>query len=332
MAIRAFITGGTGFLGRRLIRSLLQHDVRLRCLVRGSSDVASLLGEVPPEKRRCVQLIEGDLMQPHTYEEHLEGVDVVYHLAAALSGCASGMFLNTVVPTRQLVECAVRSQVKRFVHVSSLGVYGTKTLSNGSQLDETTPIDPLPHLRDPYTFSKIRQEEVVRQAAERYGLPTVIVRPGVIYGPGRSLLTSRVGLSLGPLLLRMGGSQQLPYTHVENCADAIKLAGIAAGTDGEIVNVVDDHLPTGRQIVSLLRKSGQRVPTLWLPRPLIGPLSSIYEWYSNWSEGQLPAVITAYKSAAIWKPLRYSNRKAKELLDWQPRITTEDGLRSTIVS
>jgi nucleoside-diphosphate-sugar epimerase len=332
MPMTAFVTGGTGFLGRRLIDSLLRTDLRIRCLVREGSDIAGLLDRLPTNQQRRVELVRGDLCDRSFLEQQLNGIDIVYHLAAALGGTCSTLVLNTVIPTRVLLESAAAAQVGRFVLVSSLGVYGTHALRTGAALDETSPVDEHPELRDPYTLSKIRQEAVAWQAREQLGLPLVVVRPGVIYGPGRSLLTSRVGLSIGSFLLRMGGSQTLPYTYVDNCADAICQAGLVPGVDGEVFNVVDDDLPTGRKILKLLRRHGQRIRSIWIPRPAIGPLSALYAWYSDWSQGQLPAVLSRYKSAAIWKSLTYPNAKSRNKLNWQPAISTEEGLNRTITA
>jgi len=330
MSVIAFVTGGTGFLGRRLLQTLLDRDIHVRCLARSQNSIDAALSELTPEQQRRLQFVRGDLADADTLEDHLQGVDVVYHLAAALNGSCSTMFLNTVVPSRGLMQAAARAEVGRFVHISSLGVYGTASLRRWGTLDETTPVDPQPEQRDPYTFSKIRQESIAWELREQLGLPLVVVRPGVIYGPGRSLLTSRVGLSLGPLLLRMGGGQRLPYTYVENCAEAICLAGLTPGMEGEIVNVVDDDLPTGCRILRMLRKNGKTVRSLWIPRAAISPLSALYARYSRWSEGQLPPVLSWHKSEAMWKPLRYSNRKAKHSLKWRPAISTEEGLNRTI--
>ena len=332
MSRLACVTGATGFLGRRVLSSLLKDDdhVRVRCLVRGTSDLDTALRRVPVTERTRVEFVRGELTDRTFLSEQLREADVLYHLAASLAGSTSAMFLNTVLPTRRVIEAATEVHLPRFVLVSSLGVYGTAGLRNRSLLTEETPIDPHPQRRDPYTFSKIRQEWVAWQSVEQTGLRLVVVRPGVIYGPGRDLLTSRVGLSLGPLLIRMGGSQNLPYTFVENCADAIVLAGRAPDIEGEVFNVVDDDLPTGIQIVKSLRRSGRQLRTVWVPRMMINPLSAVYHWYSQFSDAQLPPVITPYKSNAIWKPLRFCNAKAKHRLNWAPEISTEEGIRRTI--
>lgn len=327
MSLTACVTGGTGFLGRRLVRRLLREGRHVRCLVRPTSDVAPLLDFVHDEPG-WLEIQRGSLTDDSCLERFLCGGDVIYHCAAALSGSTSTLFLNTVVPTRSLVNASVDIGVGRFVLVSSLGIYGTASLRPGATLDETCPVDPHGERRDPYTFSKIRQEEVAWLAYRERGLPLVVVRPGVIYGPGRSLLTSRVGLKLGGLVIRMGGGQLLPYTHVENCAAAILQAGIVEGMEGQVLNIVDDDLPTGRRILKYMKANGTQVRQVWIPRPLIGPLARFYEAYSNWSEGQLPPVLTRYTASSIWKSLRYSNCKAKHLLSWSPEITWSAGAQA----
>ena len=214
--------------------------------------------------------------------------------------------------------------------ISSFGVYGAAGLATGAQLDETTPLDPHPELRDPYSYSKVMQEQVAWETRDQTNLPLTMIRPGVIYGPGRGVLSSRVGLKLGPLLIQMGGGQPLPYVYVDNCASAVRQACLAEGVDGEAFNILDDGLLTGSQLLRKLRRAGQGVRSLWVPRPLIGPLSSVYEWYSRWSQGQLPGVITRYRSDSMWKKLRYTNEKAKTKLGWRPQVSFDEAFTRSI--
>jgi nucleoside-diphosphate-sugar epimerase len=293
--------------------------------------VSVLTKDLSVQQRERLEIQRGELTDTTYLERSLNQSDVVYHVAAALGGSTSTLFLNTLIPTRKLLAAAQATGVKRFVLVSSLGVYGTKTLRNWQTVDESCPLDPQPELRDPYTFSKVRQEVVAREFCQQAGLPLVVVRPGVIYGEGRPVITSRVGLQVGPLLVRMGGSHALPYTYVENCAEGLKLAGLAEGVDGETFNLVDDGIPSGHQLLRMLRKRGKKQRSVWIPGPCIQPLSWIYETYARWSAGQLPPVITRYRSAALWKPLRYSNTNAKHKLHWTQPIPTEQALERAIV-
>jgi nucleoside-diphosphate-sugar epimerase len=249
-----------------------------------------------------------------------------------LTGSSAVLFLNTVIPTRSLIDACVRNDIRRFVLVSSLGVYGAASLKRRSLLDESCPIDPAPQRRDPYTYSKVVQEQVAWQAHHDRGLPLVVIRPGVIYGPGRGLISNRIGLSIGGMLFRIGGGRKLPYVYVDHCATAIRQAGLQPGIVGEAFNVLEDNLPTGRQVLKMYRRAGRNVRSLWLPQVAIGPLSSMYEAYSCWSEGQLPPVITRYRSDSIWKPLEFTNAKARTRLGWKPHLTFEETFRLSMTT
>ena len=171
-------------------------------------------------------------------------------------------------------------------------------------LDERCPIDLKPHLRDPYTFSKVLQEQAAQEVAEETRLALVIIRPGVIYGPGRSCITGRLGLSFGRWLIRMGGGQRVPYTYVDNVADAVVRAGIASGVEGQEFNIIDDDLPRARTLVRMYRNRIGGLRVIPVPFWAIAPLS-------------------------LWKNLRYSNDLAKARLGWTPAIDFDEGLRRT---
>lgn len=315
----AIVTGATGFLGRRLVRALCEDGARVRCLVRPSSDTEALQRELGARWRQ-VEVQRMRLDDPNACRRALDSGATLYHVAAGLTGSPSTLFLNTVVPTRALMDAALEAGVRRFVLISSLGVYGTAGLPRRARVDEETPLDPQPHRRDPYTYSKIVQEQAAWDAYCERGLPLVVIRPGVIFGPGRGVLSGRVGLPFGSWLVRMGGRQTLPYTYVENCAAAIRQAGLLAGIEGQAFNVVDDDLPTAAALLRRLRRCGQRPRTIPIPSWGVGPLSGVYEWYSKKSGGQLPPVLTRYRSDSLWKPLRYSNEKAKTQLRWLPQV------------
>lgn len=326
----AFLTGGAGFLGQRVARSLRQDGVRVRCLVRATSNIDELRSFVGEALWDGVELVTGDLSDPDSYRQALADVDVVYNLAAGLTGGAAALVLNTVIPTRIFAETCAAAKVKRFVHVSSLGVYGAGHLRRWATLDETCPVDEHPARRDTYTYTKILQENICRDIARDKGLALVVVRPGVVIGPGRGALSSRVGLSFAGRTWRIGSSRILPYTFVDNCAAAICRAGTAPDAIGETFNILDDDLPSVSEVLNAYRRCGQRLRTVWLPQSSIGPLSSIYEWYHHYSQGQLPGVITRYRTDSFWKPLRFSNAKAKSRLAWKPQVPMTEALERTI--
>lgn len=322
--MNALVTGATGFLGRRLVRLLLEQGWGVRCLARRPVDPHEF-GSGGGGGR--LEVYRGSLSPSCVDPALARGCDVVFHLAAALRGGMSVLFLTNVVAARALLEASARAGVGRFVLVSSLGVYGTAHLRPGDVLDERCPLDPEPHRRDGYSYSKIAQEGVAWESYRRGDSPLVVVRPAVIYGPGREVITNRVGLRLGDFVLQFGGRHRLPYTFVDNCAEGVVRAGLAPGVEGSAFNLVDDELPTGSMLVKAHRRWGGRVRVLTVPRAAVGPLSGLCEWYHRVSQGQLPAVLTRYKSDAQWKPLCYPNAAAKAALGWAPRVGLDEGLR-----
>src|SRR5258706_11230070 len=148
--------------------------------------------------------------------------------------------MNSVVPTRNLLDaCVQNDSLKRLVSISSFSVYTNQNKPCGQLLDESCPVEERPELRgDPYSFAKVKQDKIVTEYGKKHGVPHVIVRPGFVYGTGNEAITGRVGIATFGVFLHLGGSNSIPFTHVDNCADAIALAGLKKGIDGEVFNVV----------------------------------------------------------------------------------------------
>lgn len=327
--MRALVTGGTGFLGKHVVRKLLSDGHQVRCLVRPSSNTSSLYSTIPRKSQGELELVEAELGNLDDCLRACAGCDVVYHIAAEVQGSTAVLFMTNVVTTRVLAKASVQRQVSRFVLVSSIAVHGTASLPNGAVIDERCALDSSPHLRDPYTFSKAVQEEVCWELNRAQGFPLVVVRPGVLFGSGRDCLTGRVGIKLGKLMLVMSNSNPLPFTHVENCASAVMLAGVADNCIGESFNIVDDNMPTAQQLIRAYKKLVGGIWSFRIPSLGVNLVSRLNSWYHKWSKGQLPAVLTPYKSRSMWGPFRYSNEKAKKFLHWQPEIPVDKAFEGT---
>ena len=176
-------------------------------------------------------------------------------------------------------------------------------------MDESCPIEEHAGLRgEAYCFAKVKQEEIVIEYGKNYGIPYVVVRPGSVYGVGKEEIAGRVGISTFGLFLHLGGSNTIPFTYVDNCAEAIVLAGLVKGVDGEIFNAVDDDLPSSRQFLRLYKKNVRRFKSFYVPHVVSHALCYLWEKYSEWSEGQLPPVFNRRRWYANWKKTRYSKR------------------------
>ena len=123
-----------------------------------------------------------------------------------------------------------------------------------------------PALRgEAYCFAKVEQDEIVAEYGRKMGIPYTIVRPGQVYGPGNEGISGRVGIGTFGIFLHLGGSNRIPFTYVDNCADAIALAGLKKGTDGQIFNVVDDDLPSSRKFLRLYKQNVKNFPSVYIP-------------------------------------------------------------------
>ncbi len=325
------VTGAAGFIGKRVVRNLAAKGfAAIRCFARsgGSGDIpAGPGGNGGPA---CApEIVEGNLLSREDCERAVKGARVIYHLAAG-SGSKSSpdAYMNSVVTTRNLLEAARREgAMRRFVNVSSFSVYSNRGGSRRRLFDESCPMDDNPQLRgDAYTYAKVRQDEMVMDYCGRHGLSYVLVRPGVVYGPGKGRISGRVGLGTFGVFLHLGGGNEIPLTHVENCAEAIVLAGLQPGVDGEVFNVVDDDLPSSRRFLRQYKRRVRSFPSIYLPHAVSYLLCCAWEKYSSWSKGQLPPVFNRSMWRAYWKPGRYTNRKLKERLGWRPLVSTGKAL------
>lgn len=329
---RILVTGAAGFIGSSVIRSLLDRGFRnLVCFVRPTSDFAELEATLecrPPSVR--IEIVKGNLLSRQSCEEACKDVKVVLHLAAGTGEKSfPDAFLNSVVATRNLLDASLKSaQLRRFVLVSSFAVYSNCDKPQGRLLDELCPVEKNPVLRgEAYCFAKVKQEELLAEYGNSHGVRYTIVRPGSVYGARKSDIPGRVGLNTFGPYLHMGGANTIPFTFVDNCADAIVLAGLVDGVDFEAFNVVDDDLPSSREFLRLYRKSVKNFKSIYVPHLISYALCSVWEKYSRWSQGQLPPVFTRSRWHAEWKKTRYTNRKLKTRLGWTPKVPTGDGLR-----
>jgi nucleoside-diphosphate-sugar epimerase len=331
-ANRLLITGSNGFIGAKVVEILLEYGFRnLRCFVRPSSQLGRL-NQVLKHFGAAddVEMVTGDLLSRDDCRRASEGVSVIFHLAAGIEKSFAGAFMNSALTTRNLIDAFLEhGQPSRFVNVSSFAVYSNLKSRRGALLDESCALeDSFQERYDPYGFGKLKQEQLVIDCGEKCGLPYVILRPGTVFGPGRRSLSGRVGLDTFGFFLHMGGSNVLPLTFVDNCAEAIVLAGLQPGVNGEIFNIVDDDPLTSRQYLRAYKRSAGSFFSVRVPYLFAYALCVFWEKYSRWSKGQLPPVFNRRRCSAEWKGNRYSNQKLRQRLGWKPRVNMEQAMAS----
>ena len=323
------ITGANGFVGSKVLEVLIEYGfMRLRCFVRSSRNLPHLQ-QIAEASNAEVEFFVGSLFSQNDCINATKDVAVIYHLAIGSSGKSfPNAFMNAVIPTRNLLEATIRHKsLKRFVNVSSFAVYSNRNKPKWNLLDEFCPVEKHPENRgDAYAFAKLKQDQIVINYGKKHGIRYVMVRPGAVYGPGKEAITGRVGIDTFGIFLHLGGSNKIPFTYVENCAEAVVLAGIIRGVDGEVFNVVDDNLPSSRSFLNLYKRNVKRFKSIYVPHALSYLLCYLWEKYSALSEGQLPPAYSRSLWHAHWKKTCYSNEKLKRQLGWKMKVSTKEGL------
>jgi len=232
------VTGAAGFVGRHLVRALLDAHFRVRAGVHRERDRQSLarLGDVEP--------VTVDVLDAESIGRAMEGAEHVYHCAALLDARAPRDLLLEVNEggTRRVWECAAASGVRKALYCSSTAVYG---LLAGRDKGITEQVRA--RAIEPYGYSKIRGEEAALDVAARTGLHTTIIRPVAIFGPGErtkfGTLFRDAALSG---FLSAGGFREksLSFVHVEDVAAALIHLAERDLPGGEIYNVaVEEPIP-----------------------------------------------------------------------------------------
>lgn len=321
--MKVLVTGSNGFLGRNVVQRLLDRgddDLQVRCLVRKGSNLNGL-------DESKVEIFRGSLNDDASIEAMLKDVDVLVHLAASMRGSRKDMHAETVLATEKLMVQVAKSGIKRIVFCSSFSVYGASKLPSGSVFDENCPLETKPEKRDTYAWCKHYQEECMKTHAD--DIPLAILRPGVIYGENKGLMSGRVGMKCPglPFFLKIGGSARVPLTHVVNCADAFALAALNDSIGSQELNIVDDECPTQRQYIKMyeevLGKIKHKIP---LPYWAFWSVSLVFDILHTISGGKFPDTFSTYKVKSMYRTYTFSNDKAKRLLGWSPSVSLQQGL------
>mgnify|MGYP002624685299 FL=1 len=330
--MKLLVTGASGFLGEHVVSAALRRGHTVRAMIRPASDVTRL----PWHEDTNVEIVRADLRQRRGLEDAVRGCDGVIHLAAAMGGDFYARFAGTVIATEHLLDAMTAAGVKRLIATSSFSVYDYRRLRMGSTLDERSPLEARPDDRDDYARTKLIQEQLVRDRAQRDGLELTVLRPGAVFG-AHHLWTARLGRQLGNnRWLRTGAWAHVPFTYVESCAEAFIACIDAPQTIGRTYNVVDDDCPTQRRYVALLRS--RMKPRLRLLRAnftllrSVAALAGLTNRLVFSGRAKLPMLLSSAKLLALTKPLRYTNAALKTDTAWSPRVGLIDALDRSLAA
>ena len=321
--MRVLVTGANGFLGRHVVGALLARGVDVRAMVRPATRLETLGWS------SSVEVFRADLRTSRDLAAAFEGVDLLMHLAAVVSGSEDAQFAGTVAATERLLDAMATTACRRIVLCSSFSVYDYS--STRWVLDENSPLHKAEdvYARDGYTIAKWWQERVTRRYAEKHGWDLTVLRPGFIWGRDHGYLAA-LGQQFGRHHLVIGPLTRIPMTHVENCADVFAAAATDPRATGQTLNVVDDP---GKRIWTYLsdymRGTGQqgwRMPVpywlaIWMVR--LGFVTVFRR------ATKVPGILIPSRLNSRLKPLYFKNRKLRETLGWTPPLNYRECLART---
>jgi len=306
---RVLVTGAGGFIGSHLVERLAELGAQVRALVRyNSRNDWGLLELLPAATKDEIQVVQGDLTDPHSTTRLVQGCRIIFHLAALIAIPYSYTAPTHYVATNcggtvNLLEAARQHEVERFIHTSTSETYGTALY---------TPIDEAHPLRgqSPYAASKIGADKLAESYYLSFGLPVVTLRPFNTYGPrqsARAIIPTIISQGLSGRVIRLG--RLTPIRDLTFVSDTV--AGFIQGAEcpqavGEVINLGSGKSITmgalARQIISLLGNDAEILSEDQRQRP---DASEVMELICNYG-------------------------KAQKLLGWEPRVSLEEGLGRTI--
>lgn len=320
------VTGASGFIGGHVARRLRAEGYAVRCLVRPTSDTSAL-------KALGVELVTGDLASPRTLKGVAEGCRRVVHCGALVSDWATIAEIRevNVAGTRSLLAASLAAAVERFVHLSSTDVYG---YPGTPEVDESYPPGRFSNW---YSETKRAAEAEVRRAAESRAMAAVILRPATVYGPGSKDVVGEMARAIrgGHMLLVNGGRPLAGLVYVQNLADAVLLALRHEAAPGEAFNVTDGLDVTWRRFLDDLAEGlGYRSPRWSVPYPaaygLAFLLEHAYRLLRRTTRLRTAPLLSRQAVHVLGRNQDFSNRKARQLLGWEPGVDYPRGLEATL--
>jgi nucleoside-diphosphate-sugar epimerase len=311
----ALITGLNGFIAGHLAERLLKEGWRVRGTAR-RPEAATWLTE------QGAEIIEADLMDREALIRAADGCMTVVHAAAWTGGPdlsdEAGYRVN-VDGTANVLLAAARADVKRFIYISSVAVYG---LNRASVIDETAPT---PKVGQAYPDSKIVAESLIRNA----GLPFVIIRPASTYGPRGDAWTLGPidNIKAGRLVLLGKDAGLVTPGYVGNVVDGLVLALSRHNAVEETFNLCDNRAVTYREFyLAYARMLGMTtlptVPGVIAQAARLAPARAARRLLGRPSVGR-------WSQHFRFNPSRFSVEKAKHLLGYRPKVSLEEGMRRT---
>jgi nucleoside-diphosphate-sugar epimerase len=315
----ALVTGASGFIGGRLAQRLATEEgVRVRAMVRNTKRAERL-------RRIQLEIVKADLLDLASLREAIDGCDLVFHCAAIVreTGDRNEFFQTNVKGTENILKVSIDAGVKKFVHFSSVAVYG---MSPPDRTDETSPYHPCGNL---YCDTKIDAEKAVWAAYQGAKLPVVMIRAANVYGPHSNPWTIRPIklINSGQMMLINGGTGLCNYVYIDNLLDATLVATKQDQSVGQVYLISDGITVTWKEFFGHYAQMAGKPKMRSVPQWLAKVIALSMEIMSKFT-GK-PPKLTREAVGFLTRQARFSIEKARRELNYQPRFSLEEGMKLT---
>jgi nucleoside-diphosphate-sugar epimerase len=322
--MRIGITGATGFIGSALTRRLIAQHAAVRILAR-PSPAADLL------ESRGVEVHRGELANEDAATRFATGTDLVFHLAAKVDspGTKADFLDANVTSTERILQACLAARVRRVVYLSSIAVYGL--IDPGTPIDESTPFDDRPTERDSYAQSKILADQFAMSFSRTRNLPLTILRPGIVYGPGRPLPIALLGFRAGRTNVIFGNpANRFPLIYVENLIDALQQAASTDQPHQQQFVILDDDDLTLAQYHQVRSTIDHTKPLFLSGAPVLFSAAVL-----DAARRILPLGSSGFTLHQIHRSLvnrHYVTTKIRKSLNWSPKILLQSALTQSLTT
>lgn len=312
----AAVTGATGLIGRHLVDQLLEQDKAVRILTRTPQKAEELW-------QNNVEIWKGDITDPASLAGFATDASTIYHLAGTIFEPQLLTPVNETGTKNLLREC-LNYPIKRFVHLSSVGVIGT---GQEKIIDEKTACHP----QNDYERSKLRGEELVMQYAQEHKLPVTIMRPTIVFGPGRerdkdSFASWMQAIQNGRYRYIGHGKYAANYVYARDVAEACSFVAEHEQAVGEVY-IVNDPYPL-RDFVQIAADLMEAPQPSTIPLGIANFIAGVSAVMGKLLKMSLP--LTPARVKALTSETTYSDQKLRRDLGFKPSTGIEQGLIQTI--
>ncbi|MDR3607135.1 MAG: SDR family NAD(P)-dependent oxidoreductase [Oligoflexia bacterium] len=310
------VTGASGFIGRHLARRLLREGRSVKLLCRKGSEK-----KLPPDLRENsqIEIAPGDLRDRESLKQAVHGVAHVYHCAGNVSdwGTEDDFQAINVRGTDWLLQAALKNQVSRFIHLSSIAAFGTPS---PGYFDDASSYGKS---RDPYSRTKAQAEQLVFDFHKTTGLPVTVLRPAVVYGLDGTWFEEPMRMiEKGKMFLLGGGSGTCHPCYIENLVDAMWLVARDERAIGRGYIIADDDPISFREYFNSLAWIAGKPPIRRsIPLPMAHAIASACELGAKTLRSKNRPLLTHTAVQMVTTRSRMSMHRIQEDLGWKPRYS-----------